>query len=232
MAFQPLADHSRRPPWLTDVAAPITPNIPYKEAIRTTPVRAPERADWTVPLMLSILTGALVGMPVGGAIGYAPGGFNVAGGAALGFIVCVSGVWLWRLRAFPALLVRIEKITGLDVSPDYPESPPPTPPPSVHIEVETGPGRMALDDLPVPGKRGVEGLASFCHDLGAGGNFSERAASEHGYTRGEWQEFRDKFVAHGFAMWDNPANRQGGVTLLAIGRLVCKRTAQQLESLR
>lgn len=227
--YEPMGDNSRFR--FSDTAAPMSaPPIPYKEAVRTTPVRAPERADWTVPFMQSILTGALVGVPVGGAIGYLPSGPSIAGGAALGFVICVSGVWLWRLRAFPALLVRIEKITGLDVSDYEPPTAQPTPPPIVRVEVgdtREGGQRWQFADLPVSSKSGHAGLISFAGAIiQQGESFAERQAHEFGgYSRTEWQALRDEFVEREWATWKHPTAPEQGVDPTAMGRLVLRKLA-------
>lgn len=209
----------------------------FKSAYRSTPLRPPEQTDWQVPLMQSIITAIIVGVPGGfvasktvkwfawwafyDRISPSPWLWMVAG-----FVVCLAVVWLWRLRVYHSLLMRVEEVIGADLTGDNQVGPPP-----VRVEVDhkeqDDREHFEFEDLPTSKKRGYAGLITFARAISEQGEtFSERsAAGLGGYSRAEWQDLRDRFIRHGWAYWNDESNPQQGVTLAAAGRAVLRRIA-------
>jgi hypothetical protein len=206
---------------------------PFQSAYRSTPVRPPEHTDWTVPLMQAIVTGLLVGLPAGWGVAWLiRRAFDVEPVTVvwmgLFFIGSIMLVWLWRLGAYSDLLMKVEEVTGVDLSGDGQVGPPK--PPGVDVSVKhEAPGheRYEFDTLPVSSRRGYAGLISYARAITQmGESFAERPANEcGGYSRAEWIELRDKFLNHGWARWVNEQAPQQGVELTAYGMSILRRIA-------
>jgi len=224
---QTMADSVKRPPWMGDVAPPLEPSPTFRSARRSIPTRAPEQTDWQVPLAQATFTGLLVGFPAGVGLAIWQGWpWLLCGG--VGFVVSMAGVWLWRLRAYHSLLMRVEEVIGADLTGDGQVGPPPAAPP-LRVELEHRGSREGWQFANLPTSKSKEraGLIAFAGAiLSDHASFSERdAAGWGGYSRKEWELLRDEFLESGWAVWNNEEVPQQGITLLRAGRAVLRQIA-------
>jgi len=194
-----------------------SPPADFVSAYRRTPYRKMELiADVAVPLAQATITGLLTtfGISVIGLFNAWPWYIGPICG-----VFVTGGAWLlllWYGRE--SLWVTEEIIHDIDDGETDDDPPPQTW--EVRAEVSEG-KRRQFADLP--------GEPAQLHNLGTavinGESFSERTATNAGFTQENWGLLRDQFITRGWAHWNHPTRRQNGVTLLRTGRAILQKIA-------
>lgn len=206
-SLTPLAD-AAGPGWLRDVARSPT----FTEAHRTSPARpASTESDVVVPLLQSLITGVIVGLPAGTFVALVcQWPWWSAPAIAVGVII--PAVWLHRLGAHTRALWTVERVIGRDLDGDRQVGPLP-----VHLEAtitDRRRGHSTVWRTQFPGE--ARFLRRFAAAVDAGTcTFSERDAVVCGYT--QFEALRDQFLLNGWADWRNQAEHRQGVELTEAG---------------
>jgi hypothetical protein len=178
----------------------------YKRDV-TEPARAPAlSSDLVLPLLQSVVTGALVG-----------GLVAVAGRGGmrqfwLAFLVTALLAWLWTLSVAREALWRLESVLQKDFDGDGVAGVPERP--VVRVEVEAG---RTLHLVDFHGLADVAQLHTFAR-LALEGRLTEREVKAAlGLLRPQWQALRDDLMARGLLAWNNSQSKRHGVSLTRRG---------------
>ena len=191
----------------------------FSRAERTYAGRAASKeADVDVPLFQALLTGVLVGIPIGVGLTLRA---HWPWYAVPIITTCVtSAMWIILLYRHQASLWVHEIIENEDKDGDGYIGPPPRQEWRVQGEIrhEHGdrPASLSLFDLPCPSP---DDLRAFARGILAGrASFSELSAAKYHYGPLMWEELRDDFINRGWAFWKHPTVRQQGVGLTEAGQ--------------
>jgi hypothetical protein len=221
-SLMPRADAASPPPWLPRDVAPrsssgVARAPAFTEAHRTSPARpASTESDVVVPLLQSLITGVIVGLPAGTLITLVCR-WPWWSAPAIAVGVIIPAVWLHRLSAHTRALWTVEKIIQRDVDSDGNIGQPDV----VELRAEIHDRRQdhhnTIWRVTFPGD--LRRLRRFAAAIEYGSvKFSERDALACGYTR--FEELRDLFILNGWAEWRDPQAHQQGVTLTPAGESI------------
>jgi len=210
----PLADAAGQPPWLAgrlprDVARAPT----FIEAQRTSPARpASTESDVVVPLLQSLITGVIIGLPAGtfvALVGHLPW-WSVP---AIAAGVIIPATWLHRLSAHTRALWTVEKIFNRDVDGDNYTGEPPRQ--SFEMEVKTG---RTIQRFDMPGA--LEQFYTLARGVLRGKPFSEHEWTplRRLYSVPTFRQIRSRLLELGYIEWVNPMLHFQGLHITARGR--------------
>lgn len=193
----------------------------FTEAYRRTPARdADFTADVLVPALQALITAIISSLITLLGVGlFAWSWWSVPGVGLLVFGLA----WLILLSDHRALLWSVESIINEDLDGDgHTGKPAALPAPRnpnsepVRIQAEVREGqRWLFADFPAPSNEAMYQFAQAVNDGRA--TFSERSASQHGFSREQWQALRDEFLAARLAKWNSPGSPRQGVALTNAG---------------
>lgn len=202
---------------------------PFRSAEFLQPARAADVAsDVVVPVLQAAVTGAVVGLASIGPVAF--------WGQSWVWCVAAGGgsfavTWLLLLKDHRRSLWSIERIEGLvdAVLGDEPEPERERPVLGVKLEVkEKREGRKSsykIQELGID----EETLRKVARMVSNGIAFSTSGLSGSGkpLTRAQFEELRSFLIGAGYACWVNPKSRAAGVDLLATGRALFRRLAEE-----
>lgn len=177
---------------------------------------------------LAMITGVFLGLALGVVLAMLNHPHPVKAGAAA-WAVVQAGAWLALIARWGRLIDVVELALGVDVNRDgrigqEPEQH------LVRVEVdergEAGQRVTSIAELPFSPAQ----LARLGSGLLSGASFSEASWSGSGqpFTRSEFRQLRDTFLARGWAQWKREGATSQGVTLtspgLAVARYFCQLT--------
>lgn len=183
-----------------------------------------KESNVVVPLLQSLITGgfaALVGGSIGGYVAiYTGGGFGqtITGILFYGsgaFVLVAGWQWLSRSNFYDGLLWNIETATQIDIDGDGEIGEPHR----VEVEVKHERRPWQFDSLDVDPAH-LRHLAELVSSLGD--SFSERTASKTGMTQNQFGDLREKFLKHGWAMWNHPTEKRQGIRLTQGGKALLR----------
>jgi hypothetical protein len=193
-SLTPRAD-ATGPGWLHDVARAPT----FTEAHRTSPARpASTESDVVVPLLQSLITGVIVGLPVGTFVALAfQWPWWSAPAIAIGAVI--PAVWLHRLGAHSRALWTVEKIFNRDVDGDSFTGEPPRQ--SFEMEVKTG---RTIQRFDMPGR--LEQFYTLARGILRGKPFSEHewTPQRRLYSVPTFRQIRSRLLELRYIEWVNP----------------------------
>lgn len=177
----------------------------------TEPVRDPGLgSDFVLPLLQSVVTGALVGGLVA-LSGVGGGGWRVFW---LAFLVVALLAWFWTLSVAREALWRLESVLQKDFDGDGAVGAPEPARPVVRVEVEAG---QTLQFVDFYGLTDVAQLRTFAR-LALEGRLNEREVKDAlSLVRSDWQVLRDDLLARGLLAWNVADSRKHGVALTRRG---------------
>jgi len=216
---------------LRNEAAAINLPANYAAESRSASFMPTTESNVKVPLMQSLISGILIGLPVGIVVGFIDiklGPAVLRGDIMAGLVwgmTITFGVafWQWfgRIQDYNELLWRIESVTGLDVNNDDAIGKPE--PRTVRVEVQEGKGWKFSE---LPGDE--QALYDFALSVVKGVvTFSERGAASRDYGAENFRRLREAFIQRHYAEWKDPDNHQLGVVLRRSGTAVLAAIAKE-----
>jgi hypothetical protein len=213
--MRPMADSVK--PWKAEEATPPIPQ--FTEARRTSPARAASvESDVSVPLLQSLITSVIISagsVPLVAALHWPWYITPMVGGGTLGLS------WLLLLADHRSLLRVVETVINRDIDGDGQignQKKEWRVKGEIYRQDDDESEGWDLFNLPCPSP---EYLRAFVSEVLKGTvTFSERGASDYGYSREMWLELRDEFVDRGWVRWKHPTNEKLGVEVTAKGRAI------------
>jgi len=195
------------------------PPEPYRIRRRIPSHGATLEGDVVVPLLQSLVTGA-----IGALLGYA-----VADRPLIGFAVGFALAWLILLVQSRSLLWTLEETWNRDLTRDG-HSGEPEPQPvrhTVRIEMTENDGRTLYNtDLPGP----PEAITALAQGVLVGESLAEERWSGAGkpFSLNEYRACRAELLREGYIIWRNPKSPNQGVRLTGRGRLMFRKYLEKV----
>lgn len=189
---------------------PATPAQPAAEPPFMVETSAPLRAsrlesEVAVPFLHAAITALIVFISLALASVMADWPWEVSG---IGFVVTLAGVWLWRLLRSDALMWRLERMTGHELTGDNVLGKPTM----TVVNQADARAQAAQDNYNTVRATAAaqQSLIAFVHLCASVPKPTEKALGIPTGDRDGYVAYRTKLMQLGIARWDNPDNHDAG----------------------